>query len=46
MLKESCVDIFDSISCNAAALFCENELSAPIYYSGMILEDQATIHIY
>lgn len=46
MLKEFCVDIFDSISCNAAALFCGNELQAPFFYSGMIFEGRATVHIY
>ncbi|KAF8972465.1 serine carboxypeptidase [Flammula alnicola] len=34
MLKESCVDILDAISCSAAALFCGNELSTPFFYSG------------
>jgi len=31
MLRESCVDTFDAIGCNAANMFCNSEVSAPFY---------------
>ncbi|KJA20867.1 hypothetical protein HYPSUDRAFT_68192 [Hypholoma sublateritium FD-334 SS-4] len=34
MLKESCVDIFDAISCRSASLFCDSELAQPVMASG------------
>ncbi|KJA15144.1 hypothetical protein HYPSUDRAFT_48669 [Hypholoma sublateritium FD-334 SS-4] len=34
MLKDSCVDIFDAISCSAAELFCGNEISVPFFSTG------------
>lgn len=34
MLKESCVDKFDSIGCEAAGLFCQSEISVPFYATG------------
>lgn len=34
MLKKSCIDTFDAISCGAAALFCNEELQAPLMKSG------------
>ncbi|KAJ2911929.1 hypothetical protein MD484_g8484, partial [Candolleomyces efflorescens] len=34
-LKESCVDIFDEFSCQAAVAFCNNEITYPFTSSGM-----------
>ena len=31
MLKESCVDLFDSINCNAGVAFCDAEIILPFY---------------
>ena len=31
MLKESCVDLFDSINCNAGVGFCEAEIILPFF---------------
>lgn len=36
MLKDSCVDIFDAISCSAAELFCGNEISVPFFSTGTL----------
>ncbi|KJA21912.1 hypothetical protein HYPSUDRAFT_186806 [Hypholoma sublateritium FD-334 SS-4] len=34
MLKESCVDIFDAISCRATSLFCDSEFAQSVMASG------------
>jgi len=31
MLRESCVDLFDSMNCNAGVAFCEAEIILPFY---------------
>ena len=31
MLKESCVDLFDSINCNAGVAFCDAEIILPFF---------------
>ena len=44
MLKESCIDVSDAISCNAAALFCEREISVPFFSTGMPRHSTADAH--
>ncbi|TFK38771.1 serine carboxypeptidase [Crucibulum laeve] len=34
-MKSNCVDQFDSMNCNAAVGFCENEIIVPFFQSGM-----------
>ncbi|KZO96589.1 serine carboxypeptidase [Calocera viscosa TUFC12733] len=35
MVQASCVDMFDEMACNSAALFCGAELEEPFFTSGM-----------
>jgi hypothetical protein len=37
MLKESCVDLFDSMNCNAGVAFCEAEIILPFYRTSRFL---------
>ncbi|KAJ7259665.1 serine carboxypeptidase [Mycena rebaudengoi] len=34
-LKESCIDVFDSINCQAAVNFCQTELTGPFWETGL-----------
>ena len=38
-MKESCVDTFDAMDCNAAVNFCDSELSAPFWATGRNVYD-------
>lgn len=34
MMKESCIDIFDAVTCNAAGEFCGDQLAQPVIRAG------------
>ncbi|KAF8060764.1 serine carboxypeptidase [Lyophyllum atratum] len=38
-LKESCIDVYDAINCNAAFQFCSSELSDPFENTGLNVYD-------
>lgn len=40
-MKESCIDTFDDINCNAAVDFCDNELSARYEATGEWIQNVA-----
>lgn len=39
-MKESCVDSYDSINCEAAYLFCQAEISVPFHNTGLFTVTQ------
>ncbi|GJJ07710.1 hypothetical protein Clacol_001915 [Clathrus columnatus] len=39
LLVENCYDIFDDMACNAAVNFCDSEISAPLWATGLNVYD-------
>ncbi|EIM83897.1 serine carboxypeptidase [Stereum hirsutum FP-91666 SS1] len=43
LLKDSCIDQYDQINCQAAHQFCDTELTVPMFSSGLSVYDIRTV---
>lgn len=46
MFRESCVEKFDAMACEAANAFCENELALPYFASGQHFRELLRVYFF